>query len=162
MPDSHSLKEIALGDLEVELDITRQMFERVPEEHLDWRPRDDAYPLGSLAAHTANLLTWQTLILSRDELDLASVPPPEKSGPASKEELLRLFDEKAAELRRALAETDDDALLNAWTVKNGEKVVLSGRRISILRRRGISHMVHHRAQLGLYLKMLGVELPPSY
>lgn len=162
MPDSPSLKELALGDLEVELGITRQMFERVPEEHLDWKPRDDAFALGSLAAHTANLLTWQTLILSQDALDLASVPAPDRSGPASKEELLQLFDEKAAALREAFAATDDDALLRTWTVRNGEQVVLSGPRIAILRRRGISHMVHHRAQLGLYLKMLDVELPPSY
>lgn len=162
MSDSRSLKEIALGDLETELDVTRQVMERIPDEHRDWRPREDAYSLGSLAAHTASLLTWQDMILRQDVLDLASVPPRDPVGPASREELLRDFDEKAAALREALEATDDDALLRTWTVRNGESVLLSGARISILRRRGISHMIHHRAQLGLYLKLLGVQPPPSY
>src|SRR3954468_22285724 len=93
---SLSLKLLALGDLEHELATTRRVLGRVPEEHFTWKPHERSMSLGQLAAHTANLLHWQAVILRQDEFDLATAAPPSKEGPASRDELLRTFDELAA------------------------------------------------------------------
>ena len=155
------MKNIATGDLEYEIDTTRRMLERLPEEHFMWKPHEKSWSLGALAAHLANLLYWQTTILQHDEFDLAAVPT-SGSIPETREELLQAFDEHAAVLSDVLDQTDDATLGYTWTLKRGDQVMFSRPKAAVLRTVGISHMVHHRGQLSVYLRMLDVPVPSSY
>ncbi len=162
MTERLSVKQAALGDLQFEVATTRRFLAAIPAEHLAWKPHERSWPLGALAAHTANLLHWQMLILSQDEFDLASAPTPSGTGPTSTEQLLREFDEKAAALQETMAAVDEEALARSWTLRHGPRKIFTDSKALVSRRMGISHLVHHRAQLGLYLRLLDVPVPPSY
>ena len=153
--------QLATGDLEHELVTTRRMLERAPEEHFAWKPHEKSMSLGALAGHIANLLWWQTMMLQQDEFDMAAPQPP-RTAPESRAALLQEFDEKAAVLREALAQTDEAALAQPWTLRSGDHVIFTQPRVAVLRGFGISHMVHHRGQLSVYLRLLDVPVPPSY
>ena len=160
-PTTLSPMQLATGDLERELATTRRMLERIPDEHLAWKPHEKSMTLGALAAHLTNLLWWQTITLEQDGLDFAAPQPP-RTVPESREALLRAFAEKAAVLREALAQTYEAALARPWTLKHGDRVIITQPKAVILRTFGISHMVHHRGQLSVYLRLLDVPVPPSY
>ncbi len=153
--------QLATGDLEHELATTRRMLERVPDEHFAWKPHEKSMSLGALAGHIANLLWWQTTTLEQDEFDMAAPRPPQ-TVPESREAVLQEFDERAAVLREALAQTDEAALARPWTLRSGDHVVFTQPKAAIMRGFGISHMVHHRGQLSVYLRLLDVPVPPSY
>ena len=153
--------QLATGDLEHELATTRRMLERLPEEHFAWKPHDKSMSLGALASHIANLLWWQTTMLQQDGFDMAAPQPP-RTAPESRAALLQEFDEKATVLREALAQTDEATLAQPWTLRRGDHVIFTQPKAAILRGFGISHMVHHRGQLSVYLRLLDVPVPPSY
>lgn len=155
------MKNIAVGDLEREIDTTRGMLKRVPEEHFSWKPHEKSWSLGALASHLANLLYWQTAILQHDEFDLATVPS-SGSIPESKSDLLQTFEKNAATLINVLDQTDETALGRTWQLKRGDQVMFSMPKAAVLRQIGISHMIHHRGQLSVYLRLLDVPVPPSY
>ncbi|HEY0036282.1 MAG TPA: DinB family protein [Longimicrobium sp.] len=155
-----SLKQTALADLEQELATTRRVLDRVPDEHLDWKPHAKSWSLGALATHLATIPTYGTAILGQDELDASTLPP--NTLAASREELLRRFDENVAGLRGLVATTDDDALARTWTFRSGEQVIFQQSRTALLRMLVVSHMVHHRAQLGVYLRLLDQPVPSVY
>jgi uncharacterized damage-inducible protein DinB len=157
-----ALSQAALGDLAHEVSTTRRVLERVPEEHFAWRPHEKSMSLGGLALHLANLLSWQRTIVQDREFDLAATPPPATTEPASHEELLQRFDENAAALSEALAGAAEGALAEPWTLRRGEQVIMQQPRAAILRSMGISHMVHHRGQLTVYLRLLDVPVPGVY
>jgi uncharacterized damage-inducible protein DinB len=155
-----SLKQLALGDLNHELGLTRKLLERVPEAHLDWKPHEKSMALGGLALHIATIPYWLIRILEADFFDIASAtrnPPPN-----SLQDILDAFDDRVANMRRALDAADDAALTSVWQLRRGEQVLQSMPRVAIIRAMGISHMIHHRAQLGVYLRMLDVPLPAMY
>jgi len=161
MSPTPSLRQSALGDLEHELATTRRVLERVPEEHFGWKPHEKSYSLGDLATHLANLVYWQTTMLRQDHFDVASTPQ-RRERAASREALLEEFDRHVQALRDALAGLDDAALAAPWSLRRGEQVLLQGPRVGMVRSMGISHMVHHRGQLSVYLRLLGVPVPPIY
>jgi uncharacterized damage-inducible protein DinB len=156
------LQQLAFGDLDHELASTRRMLESVPEEHFDWKPHQKSWSLGQLALHLSNLVFWQISILRQDEFDFASAPPAAIAGPESREELLRTFDENAAALKEAMSKTGEAALGTPWTLRRGEQVLLRRPRGGVLRSVGISHMIHHRGQLSVYLRLLDVPVPGLY
>jgi uncharacterized damage-inducible protein DinB len=156
-----SLRQIALGDLEHELALTRRVLERVPEEHFGWKPHEKSMSLGRLAAHLANLLRWQVITLQHDAFDLAASPPP-ADVPASREALLKTFDANLAALREAMEQADDALLSRPWTLRYGEKVVMQQPKVAVLRGMVISHIIHHRGQLSVYLRLLDVPVPAIY
>lgn len=154
------IARLALGDLEHELSLTRKVLERVPDEHLDWRPHAKSATLGGLAAHLANLPFYGTAILTTDEFDLKRTPKLDE--PASREGLVQLFDRRSADLRAAMAATSDDALLRQWTLRMGDHVVMQMPRAAAVRAMGISHLVHHRGQLTVYYRLVGTPVPGLY
>ena len=155
-----SLKQLALGDLNHELSLTRTLLERVPEGRLDWKPHEKSMALGGLALHVATIPHWVTRIMEADSFDIASAtrnPPP-----SSRQDILDAFDDRVASMRRALDAADDAALAAVWQLRRGDQVIQTMPRVAIIRAMVISHMIHHRAQLGVYLRMLDVPLPPIY
>jgi uncharacterized damage-inducible protein DinB len=154
-------KDTVFGDIERELAATRRVLERLPEEHYSWKPHPKSMSLGELGSHVVNLLFWQLVTVQGEEFDLASSPPPAEV-PATREELLRAFDKNASEVKKALQRIDPSALGNTWTLRRGEQVLLNWPRAMVLRIWGINHMIHHRGQLCVYLRLLNVPVPAVY
>lgn len=156
-----SLKQAALGDLDAELSFTRRVLERLPAEHLGWRPHEKSWTLGELAHHLANLLTWQSAIVAHDGFDLDRAPAP-GAPPESRQALLDAFDRGAAAFRAALDAMDEAALARPWTLRRGDFELFTLPRATVLRMMGLSHMAHHRGQLTVYLRLLDVPVPALY
>ena len=158
---STPLRSAVFADLELELATTRRVLDRVPSDQLDWRPHEKSTTLGGLATHIANLLRFWQVTLSTDGMDMAAVRPP-SDAPETKEAILDLFDRNADALR-ALAETATDADLNSeWSMRMGGKTLSTDPKHLVARRWGMSHVVHHRGQLTVYLRMLDVPVPSVY
>ena len=155
-----SLKQLALGDLNRELTTTRKLLERVPEAHLDWKPHEKSFSLGALALHVATIPYWITRVLEADFFDLASAT--RNTPAASTQEILDAFEDRVAHMRQALDAADDAALTRTWQLRRGEQVLQTMPRLAVIRGMAISHMIHHRAQLSVYLRMLDVPLPAMY
>jgi uncharacterized damage-inducible protein DinB len=156
-----SIKDIAFADLPQELATTRRMIERIPTEHLGWKPHDKNFSLGFMASHVANLLEWGPMILTTDELDLAG-PFPEREEPTSTEQILEAFDANAAKFAEALDAADDETMMETWTLKSGDEVLTAFPRFANLRSFVVNHVIHHRAHLGMYLRLLDVPVPAVY
>lgn len=155
------LRELLLGDVEEELEKTRRALERVPEEQLEWRPHERSMSLGELSTHLANLPFWPYTILAGDEFDTAKSLP--KLEPlTSRSAILAIFEERAAALRERLATRTDADLMGSWKLRNGPQVVVETTRAAAVRSYGISHMIHHRGQLTVYLRLLGTPVPGLY
>jgi uncharacterized damage-inducible protein DinB len=159
--DTLSPRTLAFGDLKDELATTRRLLEAVPEDHLDWIPHSKSRPLGALVAHLTNIVFWQLMILRDDGFDLGSSPPP-RDVPSSSTDALGTFDANVAALEKVLENVTDETLAEPWTLRNGDEVIFTRPKAEVLREMGISHMIHHRAQLGVYLRLLDVPLPSTY
>ncbi|HWL40325.1 MAG TPA: DinB family protein [Gemmatimonadaceae bacterium] len=147
-------------DLEGELKTTRRVLERVPDGNNEWRPHEKSMTLGGLATHLAHLPGFGIAMLTSDEFDPMKRPPSAK--PANTEERLKLFGEVSEKLRELLSELTWDQTKVVWRIKSGDRVFMEGPRGVMLRSALITHMAHHRAQLGVYLRLLGVAIPGSY
>jgi uncharacterized damage-inducible protein DinB len=148
-------------DLDHELATTRRMLERFPSGHNDWKPHEKSTNLGMLAAHVAEIPQYGTMIITSDELDFAKMDHTPRIYNTA-DELLAVFDAKVKELRPALATVDEADLATPWTLRNGEQVLVTRPKGHLVRHMMLNHLVHHRAQLGVYYRMLGVPLPSSY
>jgi len=155
------VKQLIVGDALHELNVTRRILERLPEEHMAWQPHSKSMTLGGLATHLINLLNWQIAILLQPEFDLSAVPV-RREALQRREEVLEEFDANVAKLEKLLAESDEDALGQEWTLRNGDYIIQRQPRALALRTFGLSHMVHHRAQLGVYLRLLDIPVPGLY
>jgi len=155
------LKDVAFGDLERELTVTRSVLERLPEEHYGWKPHEKSMSLGKLALHVSDLPGWIRDTIAQDELDAASAPhsPAELT---NRKELLERFDKNAAGAREAVERFDAANLMRPWTLRNGEHVLVTRPRLTVYRVWCLNHMIHHRAQLCLNLRLLDVPVPTVY
>ena len=157
-----AFKEALLAEFDHEIGSTRRLLERVPDAHLGWKPHEKSYSLGDLSGHIANLSTWMNRILESTELDLATVSDPRPAPPASRDEVLRRLDLNAQHARTRLAEQTDASLLAAWTLKNAGREMFTMPRSSVLRSFVFNHLIHHRGQLTVYLRLQNVPLPSLY
>ena len=152
---------VLFADLDQELAITRRTLERYPAGKADWKPHEKSTSLGALAVHLAMLPAFGQMILAQDEMDFIKqpyVPLPFESAA----DLLAIFDERVAAMRPLLAAADGPALARTWTMRAGDQVFLSAPKGALVRQLLISHIIHHRAQLGVYYRLLGVPVPSSY
>jgi uncharacterized damage-inducible protein DinB len=147
-------------DLDREIDSTRRVLERFPEGQRDWRPHEKSRSLGELTGHVAAIPGLGAMILETDEVDRSGRPAPSSPGTAA--ELLALFDANVAKLRAALAKADAAGLARTWRMRMGERVLVQDTKRVLLRIMVLSHMVHHRAQLGVYYRLLNVPVPSVY
>ena len=157
---SLSAKDVAFADLERELAVTRTVLERLPEEHYGCKAHEKSMSLGDLASHVANLVEWMRVTIAQDELDAATAPPPK--GVKDKAELLARFDGYAAALRLAVARFDMADYGREWTMRRGEQVMVVRPRPLVYRVWCINHLIHHRGQLCVYLRLLNVPVPTVY
>lgn len=153
-----------LPEFEQEMATTRRVLERVPADKLDWKPHAKSMSLGQLASHVAQLPDWMSNILEADEFDFR---PPDRPAYAqadckSSQELLDLFDRSVATARKAVGAAREDSLDTPWTLKAGDFTIFTAPRWSVFRGFGMNHIVHHRAQLSVYLRLLDVPVPGIY
>ncbi len=159
--DETTVRRLIHGDFEEEFDRTRALLERMPDEHWVWTPHEKSFGLGALGAHLANLLVWQKITIEEDGFDLAQVPP-EREVPVDRAALLHQWDHTVPQILDAIATLTLDDLHRDWTLRHGDRVMFTRPRGLVLRTFGITHMAHHRGQLSVYLRMLGVPLPAIY
>ena len=156
--------ELLLKELHLEAHFTRKHLERVPMDQLSFRPHEKSMTLGWLATFTAILPTWGTVVLAKDEFDVA--PPGGDTGDYSirttTESLLALFDKNIADMRAALTKATESTLDEPWALKAAGHTIFSEPRGLVYRTFIMNHLVHHRAQLGVFLRMLGVAVPAVY
>jgi uncharacterized damage-inducible protein DinB len=155
------LVDALLPEFDHEMTTTRKALERVPEDKFDWKPHARSFSLGALATHLANLPTWGTETLTKSEIDLPAVQQPVGALP-SKPELMAAFDRNVAAARAAMTGKTDAELLAIWSLKRGGKTLFSMPKTAVLRSFVLSHIIHHRAQLGVYLRLLDVPVPATY
>lgn len=159
-----SLSELFLPEFDQEMAGTRRALERVPDGNFEWRPHEKSMPLGYLTSHLAELPSWVAMIMAGDSLDIA--PPGEEPYRsrelASRQELLEAFDVNVAAGREALSGASDESLGEMWSLLRGGETIFSMPRAAVLRGMVFNHAVHHRAQLGVYLRLLGAPVPALY
>ena len=161
---SKALTTFFLAELEKEVGPTRKMLERVPMERGGWQPHEKSMALGGLATHVANLPSWTALTVNQNELDIAPVgAPPYKMEPfTSTRELLAAFDKNVEDARKALAKATDERLDEDWTLLAGGHKIFTDSKKMVLRQYVFNHIAHHRAQLGVYLRLNGIPVPATY
>jgi uncharacterized damage-inducible protein DinB len=155
-----AIKDILLPEFDEEMRNTRKLLERVPEHSLAYKPHEKSMTLGRLASHVAELPTWAKHSLELDSLDITPGQQPHLAN--SREELLATFDKNVAEARELIVRTTDEQLQKVWTLKFGGNTIFSMPRYMVLRKTAINHLIHHRAQLGVYLRLNEVEIPGMY
>ena len=158
------LKDILLPEFDMEMDNTRRTLERVPDGKFDWKPHDKSGTLGWLAGHVANIPHWAVMTMTQESLDLAPVGAarPSQPKPATQKEVLDFFDKNRAEARAALAGGNDASFAKPWALLMGGKQLFSEPRSAVLRRMVFNHIIHHRGQLTVYLRLLDVAVPGLY
>jgi len=149
---------IPLAEFDVEMTTTRRMLERVPDDKGPWKPHDKSFPLGHLAQLVSTMPGWITQALHNTELSLGDFPGYSFQPTTA---LLRAFDDNVVSARKALETVTDDELDVVWSMKAGEHVVFAGPRRVIVRNH-MSHLVHHRGQLSVYLRLVDVPVPSTY
>ena len=159
-----TISELFLPEFEQEVASTRRTLERVPDDRFDWRPHAKSMALGDLATHIANIPGWASAILASDSFDMIGPDgqPIRSARAGSRQEVLQLFERNVETARRAIAAASDEELAKAWTLRAGEQTLLTAPRFAVLRRMVFNHLIHHRAQLGVYLRLNGIPVPSVY
>jgi uncharacterized damage-inducible protein DinB len=155
------INDLLLTEFDEEMKKTRAALERVPEDKKDFAPHTKSMPLGKLAPHIAQLAGFGLSILTAPELDFAAgsyKPLPFDSA----SQLVTVLDDGAAKVRGALKNTPDDAWTQSWKLRAGDKIIFSGSRFLAYRQMFLNHLVHHRAQLGVYLRLTDKQVPATY
>jgi uncharacterized damage-inducible protein DinB len=151
---------VFLKELDQESKTTRKFLTLVPADKFDWRPHAKSMTMISLATHIAELPTWISMTLTTTELDFAKNAY-EPKAISSNSELLQLFESSLAEGRNQLQAASEADLLPDWTLRNGEEIYSTTSKAEVIRM-VLSQIIHHRAQLGVYLRLLDIPIPGSY
>ena len=154
------LKDALIAELKFESASTKKMLDRVPMDKKDWKPHEKSMTLGKLAAHVADIPHWISDIIHIDEFDFTQHYKPMPA--ESKEELMSLYQEKLDKAIADLEAMKDDDFKKMWVVKQGGQVYFNMPKVVAVRGWGFSHMIHHRGQLSVYLRLLGIPVPGMY
>ncbi|MEX6689132.1 DinB family protein [Danxiaibacter flavus] len=156
------IAQMMLPELKHEAANTRKILERLKqaEDKFEWRPHQKSYTMGQLASHIANLTTWITMTINSDELDLASSP--RRQPLTGFLEVLEVFEKNLDEATKALEGADDSLLMKKWTLRKGDHVILELPKAAVIRSMVFNHVVHHRGQLTVYLRLNDLAVPGMY
>jgi uncharacterized damage-inducible protein DinB len=158
-----TISDALLPEFDQEMANTRKTIERVPDEKFGWKPHEKSFPMGNLVGHLTNLAGWASTAINQDSLDLApdgvplTVPPINSTA-----EALAAFDKNAAAARDAIASASDEKLFQPWTLMKNGTTLMSLPRVVVIRSFVMNHMIHHRAQLGVYLRLNDIPVPSIY
>lgn len=159
-----AISQSLLPEFDMEFANTRKMLERVPEERLSWKPHQKSMSMGDLATHIAEVPGWMAVTLERDSFDVA--PPGGQSYQRpklnSRKEILDTLDKGVAAARATLEKATDEKLLQPWSLLKAGQAVFTMPKIAVVRSFLMNHVIHHRAQLGVYLRLNDVPVPGMY
>jgi uncharacterized damage-inducible protein DinB len=154
------LNQALLPEFDHEMANTRKSLERVPDDKLAWKPHSKSMSLGGLGTHLATINHWAEAIMGLDSFDVKNAPPnPEMK---SRAQMVDTFDKNVATARKAIAGASDELLMKPWSLLSGGKAIFTLPRIAVLRSFIMNHTIHHRAQLGVYLRLNDVPVPSIY
>ncbi len=154
------MADALLPEFDREMTSVRKVLERAPDGRFDWKPHARSFSLGELVSHIASLPVWGTEALSKEEIDIGTSPRPVTM--ASTHAVLAAFDANVAATRAELTGKSDGELMAIWTLKRNGKVLFSMPKAVVLRSFVLSHLIHHRGQLSVYLRLLDVPVPSIY
>lgn len=159
-----AMRDTFLPEFEHEMTTTRKTLERVPEDKVDWKPHNTSMAMGRLAGHIAEMCGFAAATFQSESFDFAPLgaPPRQPTVMKSRQELLDLFDKNVASARAAISKASDEELQKTWTLMNGGKTFFAMPRIQVLRGMILNHVIHHRGQLSVYLRMNQVPVPSIY
>jgi uncharacterized damage-inducible protein DinB len=153
-----------LPEFDEEMKNTRKVLERIPDEKWGWKPHEKSGTMGWLAAHVGTVPEWIAVTINTEELDYAPVNGPGYQPPkiTNRKELLAEFDKASAAARTALASVSDQEIMKGWKLLAGGKEIFTLPRVACIRSMCMNHMIHHRAQLTVYFRLVGVPVPGVY
>jgi uncharacterized damage-inducible protein DinB len=155
-----NISEMLLPEFDMEMNNTRKTLERIPEDKFAWKPHAKSFTLQKLAVHVATLPSWLNTTLNSDHLDVTAPFP--QYAIQNRNDVLAVFEKSAAEARTALVNAHDEDFFKTWSLKNGETVIFTMPKIAVIRSFMMNHLIHHRAQLGVYLRLNDVAVPSIY
>jgi len=159
------LSDLLIPEFDQEMTTARKTLERIPEDKLSWKPHQKSMPLDRLAGHIAELAGWAVPTIEQDSLDFrppGQPPPFQPTFATSQKQVLGIFDKNREASRRSIAGASDEHLMKTWTLLSGGTTILSMPRFAVLRTFCINHIIHHRAQLGVYLRLNNIPVPSVY
>ena len=156
------LIDALLPEFDREMGLTRRALERVPDGQFDWKPHPTSVTLGRLAEHLTEMPLWATNTLTASHLEATAQRPDDYTPPKTRAEALALFDGCYKTARMNLVNKTDGELAAPWTLKNNGKEIFTMPKASVMRNFVLNHMIHHRGQLLVYLRMLDVPVPSIY
>ncbi len=156
-----SISQALLPEFDQETANTRRTLERIPEDKLDFKPHEKSMSLGRLAGHVAELVGFGTTAIETDSLDL-SAREYKPTIATSQKQVLEVFDAKVKEAREAIEGASDEHLVKPWALIYKGKTIFNMPRAAVVRVMMMNHLIHHRAQLGVYLRMNNVPVPSIY
>ena len=157
-----SIAETLLPEFDREMGITRRLLERIPEGQFAWKPHHKSMTLGRLAEHLAELPLWATMTVTQTGIDMSTGRPPEYVPPATREEVLAMFDANLKHARASLSGRSDAELMAPWTLKAQGKEIFTMPKAVVLRGFVMNHMIHHRGQMSVYLRLHNIPIPSMY
>jgi uncharacterized damage-inducible protein DinB len=159
------LSDLFLTEFDQEMATARTTLERIPEDKLSWKPHEKSMPLDRLAGHIAELAGWPVVTIERDSLDFrppGGQPPFQPTFATSRKQVLEILDKNREASKRAIAGASDEHLMKNWSLLSGGQVLMTMPRFAVLRSFCINHIIHHRAQLGVYLRLNNIPVPSVY
>lgn len=161
---SMNISQALLPEFDHEMAILRKTLERVPEGQVSFQPHPKSMTLGRLAGHLVEMPAWVLVGIGQSEFHMnpPGGPETERYQLTNRAEAIARFDRDVAAARQALAGASDEVLMQPWTFKKGGHTVLTMPKIGVVRSFAMNHMIHHRAQLGVYLRLVGVPVPGTY
>ncbi len=159
-----SISKTILPEFDHEMSTTRKVLERIPDDKFSWKPHEKSMTLGGLATHLSHIPSWTKETFARTELDVAppGEPPLRMEEKKSRAEVLDAFDQNVKDARASLESATDEQWLGKWSLLAGGKTIFTLPRTGVMRGFIMSHSIHHRAQLGVYLRLLDVPVPSIY
>lgn len=159
-----TIGQMMLAEFDEEMKNTRKTLERCPDDKWDWKPHEKSGTLGWLAGHVGTVPEWITMTINTRELDYAPVGGPSYEPPkiTNRKELLAAFDKGSAEARAALAAVSDEEIMKDWTLLAGGQKIFAMPRVACIRSMCLNHLIHHRAQLTVYFRLLNIAVPGLY
>jgi len=155
-----AIKDTLLAEYDHEVATTRRLLDRIPDTQLGWKPHEKSMSLAGIATHLANIPNWGVMILDGPSFDLAGAPP-NLAERGSREEILSAFDESTRETRARMHKSDEEYLAQ-WKLTRGGQEMFTMPRSAAFRTFVLYHLVHHRGQLSVYLRLNDVPVPAIY
>jgi uncharacterized damage-inducible protein DinB len=158
------ISEALLPEFDQEMANTRKTLERVPADKFTWKPHPKSFSMIALSTHIANMIGWAVDTMNKDSFDVSppGAPPYKEEPAASPKALLEKFDKGVAGARGALAAASDEDFMKPWSLLAGGKTLFTMPRVVCIRSFVMNHVIHHRAQLGVYLRLNDIPVPSIY